>query len=490
MRSLNLNITLETELVLSSSSATVGAHTSVQRIRGSALLGACAAQGYASPHSFDLFHSGRMRYGDALPAAGPSVALPMPLALHAEKGAARGGPCWNLAVDDGPRSAQLEQVRHGFIGPDGQNVQVATTYTMRTAVDDGGQARGGFLFGLETVSAGQIFCATIQADTEELLAEVERRLVGRVHRIGRSRSAEFGLARVEQAEFDPWPVISGCVDTVRILCISDLALRDPANGAPRLLPTGEDFGMPGAEMDLARSFIRSARYSPYNAFRRRHDLERQVIVAGSVLVFRAAPTDLDELRARLAGGVGEYRLDGLGRVLVQPALLESSQVALHGAESTPSSESQTIPLPADELGRWIGARILDERRHDAAWSLSREWAEKMKGYRGVPSAQWGELRRLAAQARVTGRGKAHMLAELRQRLGLEANVETGHSKHRTKGRSATANRWSAKRGGQTAAECLVKLIEQAGESEAVSAVEQLGIRMVRVLRQEDHDERP
>lgn len=489
MPTLHLDITLETDLVLSSSAATVGGHVSLQRIRGSALLGACAAQGYEGPLAFDLFHSGRVRYSDALPAVDDSVALPVPLALHSEKGTPSPTSYFNLSVEQASTGDKLEQQRSRFVEPCGRVRQVATTYTMRTAVDEHGQARGGFLFGLETVSAGQTFRATIDADSADLLAEVERRLVGRAHRLGRSRSAEFGLARIERGSFKPWPVVSGTSDIIRILCVSDLALRDARTCAPRLVPASEDFGLPdGTSLDLTRCFVRTARYSPYNAHRRRHDLERQVIVAGSVLVFKGAVFNLDELRVRLANGVGEHLVDGLGRVLVQPRLLEDPKWTPLSAISVPPEDPKLCALPDDELGHWMSVRAAEVQVRTSAWSLSRSWAEEMKGFRSVPVAQWGELRRLAAAARFSGRGRAAVLEELRRRLGLEATAGSGISKRKTLGRSATATRWSGeRRQGRTAAEHLIALLERADESIAIVALEQLGVRMVRLLRQEDHD---
>lgn len=515
MTALHLRLTLETDIVLSASAATVGAHRTLRRIRGSALLGACAAQGYAHPRSFDLFHSGAVRYGDALPEADAAAAWPMPLSLHRDKL----GPSarhWNLAVTDRPPGQQLTQVRHGFVTFDARWLQVPVAYSMRTSIDDDGRARDGLLFGMESIAAGQTFRSTVTADDDTLIAAVAERLVGREHRLGRSRSAEFGLVRIESIDpsSDPtWELVQGSTDVVCIWCRSDVALRDAMTGAPRLAPEAADFGLPeGAVLDPQHSFVRTGRWSPFNSHRRRPDLERHVILAGSVLVYRTPVVDLDDLRAGVARGVGAYRQDGLGDVVIQPAFLERPQIDLDAwdhdddrAAGRGGGEPQTAPLPSDALGRWLAAQQAAEAARDRVWSLSRTWAEQMKPYQDVPAAQWGEVRRRAALARIGQGGGQPFVDELQRHLGLTqpelptdadalgqgaappaqagTTADTRPSRDRRLGRGTTARRWSVRRNGVSAAQKLAALMAEAPAADVALATELLAARMVRQLRQ-------
>lgn len=507
MSELHLRITLETDIVLSATAATVGGHRTLQRIRGSVLLGACAAQGYDDPNSFDLFHSGRVRYGDALPEAEAGVAWPMPLVLHKDKTVNDPTqPLWNLAVAERPSNAQMVQERVGFIDAGGRRVPVATAYSMRTAVDELGRARDGFLYGLESVAAGQSFRSVVTSSDPDLLAGVERRLVGRSHRLGRSRTAEFGLARIERVDPVPaseWPLVAGSAKVVRLWCLSDVALRDDDSGAPRLQPTGADFGLPDdvhPRLDPARSFLRFARWSPFNGKRGRPDLERQVIVAGSVVVFALdRPIDLSVPRAAAADGIGAYRHEGLGRVVVQPAFLEServtvsSPVAVHEADpaDVPADGVATVadaaPLPQDDLGAWLGAQLREAAEQDRVWATSRTWSESMKKYADVPAAQWGEVRRLAAMARLQGADPAKFRENLERKLGLKAAREGDASKGRRMGRGTTAKRWAERHDGRSAAECLVGLLASAEAADVLPATELLAARMARLKREEPRD---
>lgn len=515
MTVLHLRLTLETDVVLSASAATVGAHRTLRRIRGSALLGACAAQGYMHPRSFDLFHSGAVRYGDALPEATGAAAWPVPLSLHRDK-LGTSTRLWNLAVAERPPGQQLTQVREGFVTVDARWLQVPVAYSMRTSIDDDGRARDGLLFGMESISAGQTFRATVTADDDALIDAVAERLVGRVHRIGRSRSAEFGLVHIERT--DPpsessWALVQGSTGVVRLWCRSDVALRDASTGAPRLAPEAADFGLPdGALLDPTHSFLRTGRWSPFNSYRRRPDLERQVILAGSVLVYQTPEVDLADLRTVLARGVGSYRQDGLGDVVIQPSFLEQAQIDLDAwdpdvdvAAGHGGGQTQLAPLPGDGLGRWLAARLDAESARDRVWTLSRAWAEQMKPYQDVPAAQWGEVRRRAALARIGQRGGQPFVDALQLHLGLtepEVQAETDASGQGTRapgpsgttgdarasrdrrlGRGTTARRWSERRGGVSAAQKLSALLADAPAGDVALATELLAARMVRQLRQ-------
>ncbi len=481
MPSLHLRIRLETDVIMSASSATVGGHHTLQRLTGRSLLGACAAVEYGA-RGFDVFHSGKVRFGDAFPESDGEVALPVPLSLYRAKTGPASDPRWNLAVAERPRGIQLEQERDGHIRADGHRQAVPRSYTMRTAVEDHGAARAGFLFGIESIAAGATFRATVSADTDDLLQEVEKRLVNRHHRLGRSRSAEFGLVRIERCDDTPWLTVEGVVDEVRIWCLSDIALRDAATGVPRLLPTPDDFGIAG-EWRSDRSFIRFNRLTPFNTHRRSHDMERQLIAAGSVIVFRAPGTDLGALRDRLASGVGDYQVEGCGRVLVQPLLLESPRVTIsERADKRPPTSIQRQAIPADNLGAWLLARLNEDMLRERAWDLSRDWERALRRFR-VGAAQWGELRHRAGVARIQGTSRDTFA----EQLGRDLKGVNPSTKHKA-GQGVTALRWAQHRiGGKSAADVLLALLVDSPKEIAVVTTELLASRIVRRLHRAEAD---
>ena len=78
-------VTLESDAVISETSATAGVHSTLDYLPGAALLGACAASLYdslAPEESFLVFHSGRVRFGNAYPLAeNGAPAIPVPAAM-------------------------------------------------------------------------------------------------------------------------------------------------------------------------------------------------------------------------------------------------------------------------------------------------------------------------------------------------------------------------------------------------------------------------
>ena len=494
MPHIDFRIVLENDVALSQSSASVSGGRTLKYVPGAALLGAVARhyEELEPEMAFELFHSGRVRFGNAFLEAEGSRALPVPLCFHRRKKNPN-GPVLNLAADKRPQKQQLVQVRDGYFTRGGLLASVGTSYTMRTSVEEKGRAREGFLFGMEALRAGQAFRARISADRDAALEQVQRLLVGQTIRLGRSRSAEFGKAKIEAVGPElQWDVSDGKAERVVILCVSDLALRDAETGAPRFEPKGADFGMAGVQLDLEHSFLCFRRYSPFNGYRRRPDLERQVIGAGSVLVFQGAEVDVTDVRKQVSPGVGDYVRDGLGEVLIQPKFLENKTLDLGALGADEARPTRPEGPPPDELGSWLKARLAQNETQREAWELSRAWAETMRRYRKVPPAQWGEVRSIAARCRVAGRPQAALASELREHLNEFADAEAGKgrpeskaSKDQLQARGATASRWSEQRGECSAAKQLMALLEKAPADIAVPAMELLATRMVRLLRQRE-----
>jgi hypothetical protein len=231
---------------------------------------------------------------------------------------------------------------------------------------------------------------------------------------------------------------------VRFLCISDLAMIDEATGAPRLRPCARDFNLPvGWVLDDGLSFLRFRRYSPFNGWRRRPDLERQVIEAGSVLTFTAADgaekVDLSRLRDQAAAGVGQYQVAGLGAVLVEPAVLLAARPVVPDSRDDQVLTALRVPepeapAPADPLVEWLRARAVEDRRIDATWEAAEKKAKEAASWR-IPRSQWGRLRAIAAEARHCG------MAVRSLRAGLVQHMTEGVAGETWKHRGEKILRW-------------------------------------------------
>lgn len=398
-------ITLLDDCVFSARTATVGSHESLDRIPGQALLGAVAARLYHRldrRQAFEIFHSGRLRFGDGLPFDGSAQGIPVPLAWHHPKtarvetdGRLDGSQIHNFLhgseIRAGQRVEQPKQLRRGYVFPDGRIVRPATDLRLKTAIDPGtGRAAEGQLFGYESLIAGQRFAALIEADDDlddRLFREVADALHGEVL-LGRSRSAEYGRARIENSSIQPPTTGSLDGNRVTLWLVSDLALVDE-QGQPTIEPRPEYFGLGGGCIVWEKTFLRSRRYSPWNAARAGYDRERLVLNAGGVISFEVdRPPATDDL-GRLAAGVGLYREAGLGRVWVNPPLLTSKH-PLFDPVRTGGVEGNRPLRPDHPLIGWLDGQVEQDWKPQANMKA----AELARGY----DTQIGQARRMAGIA--------------------------------------------------------------------------------------------
>lgn len=476
---------LLTDAAVTRRSASVGGHQTLRFVPGQCVLGAAAARTYASLAGRDLawkvFHGGDVRFGDALPLVGEAPGWPAPLSLHVPKG---------QAGDDGRKVNQAtvnllcrdrgdlswEQLRETFVALDGSATRPAPRRSMRTAVGATGRARDGYLFELEAIPAGTRLRGVIEGD-EALVREVVEALHDTEIRVGRSRSAEFGRARFRRLDDAlPAPITAPHHEASQLSfwCVSDLALRAAQTGQPTLTPEPAAFGLPeGWTYDPARSFVRTRRYTPFNGHRRAYDLERQVIVAGSVLSFRGpaglAPEAWDAVAARVAGGVGEHRAEGLGAVVFEPALLSGEHPVWEPATAAiepPLKVAAT--LPDDPLARWLAAEEVFHAVEAQAWEAVRSMIVTMRDARRawamVPDAQWGALRALARRHRAS---PGRLAEELARHVG--AVEEKGQDPKKPSPRGARARLWSAWRDGVQPAAAITAWYEKRVKAEPAAA---------------------
>ena len=363
MKTQAIVIELLEDTVISATSATVGAHHSLDYIPGATLLGAAAARlyGQLGSASFEVFHGNAARFSDGLPWVSDRVAWPVPLCWHERKfNPARnkekvdGALLVNLATEKRPAQQQIKQLREAHVDvTSGAWVQPTLRMRMKTALENG-SAKEGALFGYEALPAGSRFLATVSARDEQLLEQ----LLGVFDQgllIGRSRSAEYGRARVsrQDAPAPPQTVHSSSGEHHFLYLASDLCLLNK-NGQPCLAPQGEALGLGGAALVPEKSFLRTRRYAPWNAYRGHHDMERQVIARGSVLALKGdiAPESLDAI-AR--DGLGLYRNQGLGHVMVNPDFVVKPEEVI-GSQGLPAVRQTASQAPDSPLIRLLVAR--------------------------------------------------------------------------------------------------------------------------------------
>ena len=364
------DILLEQPLIISQQAASAGAHQSLDYLPGSTLLGLAASRLYATLNADEawiLFHSGQVRFGDALPLVGDETGLPVPLCWHTYKGepAQHDGrllasQLFDPSAPGSDHTRQPVQLRGGYATPSGQLLSPRRQQTLKTAIDrQTGMAAESQLFGYEALAAGQRFRCVVSADDSvpaPLWQRLQEALSGRAS-LGRSRSAQFGRVQIEPQAKAAAERPGNTPDNTRLTLwlLSDLLLEE--HGQPCLIPHPHLLGLPqGSRWLSAASFLRSRRYSAYNAYRRHYDSERQVITRGSVLRFELPRPLTIEEQQHLQQGLGLQIECGLGSVWVNPPLLASAQPVFSPIPASPQAASTCPPAPRSVLIAGLHAR--------------------------------------------------------------------------------------------------------------------------------------
>ncbi len=408
MRRQTFDIHLEAEVAVGTPGSVTGGRDSTDYLSGSLLLGAAAAQLYRElgEMAWLVFHSGKVRFGDALPLAPSGLcALPTPLCLAAPKATAGDETrMLNLAVSG--RQTGYDKVGAPYLSAAGELVRPATHYRLKTAIDPrSGVSMARQLYGFHSLAAGQVYRGELSADddvSESVFARLVDVLSGYV-RLGRSRSAEYGRCRVVPVTRVPQTNAPAEDGLVTLLLLSNLAVEDDA-GVPCTLPSSASLGLPAGELVAERCFVRHARHAIYNAAYRAFEADVTIIVRGSVLCYRFDAATAAAVTAEPERYAGLLQQRGLGRLLVNPPFLLGKTPVF---KTMPEPQkTQPAPKPQSLLLDWLEAH----RDHRDSESEVRRAAETWYGelaalydsarvrsgapvsvVKGPSPAQWGRI---------------------------------------------------------------------------------------------------
>jgi CRISPR-associated protein Csx10 len=415
---IHLELELVTDVCLSTSNNSLGEADTHDYIPGRTLWGAVANAAYRSgrisaQEAFRLLHQGAVRILDGVPLLEDAQCYPSPLAWHQVKGPVE-KPILNFSLAN-VRSAkgeeQYAQRKVGWLSTGLVSIELKTDYSLRTAVDSAGKAREGLLYGLPVLRAGARFVSAIMGAESDvkLLADF---LVGQELRIGRSRNSELGVIKVRRKNnVQALAPGTGTASRISLLCVSRGVFRDPETGMPSYSPTADVFGLPKSwKLELESTFVRTARVVHFNAKRGRPEMERFALEKGSVLTYAGgSPVSLSEIVERTAGGVGEFKGQGYGQILVAPAWLTDGSHTL--TKPTPSLPGTTPNKPSDPLFLWATERQQKRSRSIEIHSRAQEIAKEFQRFR-IPSSQWGSLRQMARESRFKNDGASTLWKNL------------------------------------------------------------------------------
>lgn len=409
MKKIAYNCKLLSDTVLSSKSASEGNSEPLDYIPGSKFLGIVSKiyDENNPQRTLDIFHNGFVRFGDAHLSFQNERSLKVPASWFHLKGEKLtddkylhhklpGTKTLNDFIENG---IQLKQARSGYFTKD-KLLSVENSFSIKTAYDrESKRSAESQMFGYFALKAGTDWIFYIEYDNEQYIEEVEKALEG-TKRIGRSRSAQYGLADITKigevlTEDTKIPAGEICIYAESNLCFYD------KDGKNTLQPSVENLNLPeGSRILWEKSQIRTRNYQTWNRKRYNRDADRQIIVKGSVFVIETK-TGVDT--ANFEKGIGSHLSEGFGKVLINPEFLisenEKLDLILEKPDNKKNKEFFTYVKKGENDDLLIAYLRKQVDLNNSEFDIDKrvnEFAENNKSrYSEITANQWGQIRKYA-----------------------------------------------------------------------------------------------
>ena len=419
MNRVQFKCALLSDVILSVKSASEGNQSTLDFIPGNNFLGIAASQLYldGDKESFEIFHSGKVKFGDAHRATDGMRSVKIPLVFYYPKLKKMEEECYvihkvtNLSSDE-MIGKQLKQCRSGFYCFSNEKIQKTSlpkAFAIKSAYDKNyRRSYDEKMYGYESLSQGAVFYFDVTFDdaiTDTVQSNVKKALEG-VHRIGRSKTAQYGLVKIETCTFDsynsnlPKSVKPG--ELIEVYADGRLIFMDQY-GVPTFQPSAEDLGIPEGIIRWDLSQVRTFQYSPWNFKRQAYDADRCGIDKGSVFIVEVQK----ETSLEHSDFVGFYQNEGFGKVIYNPDFLgaDSNGRILYqfskenDTEAICKKEKASI-LQENSLLEYLKKRKEQEQQKYKIYRAVNQFVNDNKGYfKGTTFAsQWGEIRSIALRS--------------------------------------------------------------------------------------------
>lgn len=421
MRTLQFKCTLKSDVIINQRSATEGLQDTLDFIPGGNFLGIVARELYgqlSSENALKLFHSGAVRFGDAHPLCDHRRSLRVPASMFYPKLDKTKTECYiHHAIPsledqcEEFRCKQLKQCRdefYAFQEEVGVKVEIKKTFTLKSAYDKNRRrSKDEALFGYDSIDEGTIYCFEVEctdAVSVEWVDRIRESLVGE-RRIGRSKSAQYGLVEITTMDSAPYTENLSVAATGLVTVYADgrLIFLEEETGLSTFRPTVEQLGLTGGQIQWENSQIRTFQYAPWNGKRQVYDADRCGIEKGSVFVIENAISPVDSQY------VGVYNNEGFGKVIYNPDFLETDTKtgkALYRFCKANEADQTVIATALDGdvflryLARQKEKKTIQMGVYEIVNDFIRDKGSKLFGGSSSGEAfasQWGAIRSIAMQ---------------------------------------------------------------------------------------------
>lgn len=490
---------LLSDIIINQKAASEGPNKTLDFIPGSNFMGIVAGALYEDKDNdaYEIVHSGKVRFGDAHPANGDSRTLRAPASMFSPKleksDEKKTYYIHHLVPDlssDEMRKLQLKQQRGGFYDfstKESKQVKTDTSFAIKSAYDNKTRRSADEqMYGYESLREGITMMFSVEVDNEKLADKVVKKLEGK-KRVGRSRTAQYGLVEIARAKEEEYKEIKSTGNSVDVhghKCVtvyaeSRLIFLDEY-GMPTFRPSEkhlEELGLKGGKIMWDMSQIRTFQYSPWNFKRQCFDTDRCGIEKGSVLVI-----EYNGDVPSTSKYVGSYKNEGFGRVIYNPDFLSADKdgVATYsiaqdkkkadaGDNDTNLSANIGKITGKSPILQYVVSQMKQEEMEQDVYQRVNKWVHDNKSlFKDEKFAsQWGSIRSLAMQF--------SSLSTLKDKLFAD---NTGYLEH-----GVAAKKWKD----QDRKAKFEEFFNDLNEANARLAIINLAAEMAKVIRRQGGD---
>jgi hypothetical protein len=367
-------------------------------IPGSNFLGMAAKYYTEYEDSWSFFHSGAVRFGDALPVLDNTLYYKTPLSFFHDKLNEDSLVNHHLVEDFSSLPfKQLKQKRDNYINSAMKELEIHYNYMQKSAYDASARrSKEGSMYGYESIppeaASWQFTVAYDSTVSKSDIEKLEAALLGE-QRLGKSKSAQYGRIRIEKGEKAKTVSCNEVSNAeVYLYAKSRLALVDEEGNASydlRHLLKGLDDN----QIVWEKCQIKTAEFTPYNGAMQSKCYERSVIKNASVIVLKNLSSE--QIKS-LKKGVGVFLSEGFGEVLINPDFLLKDGVFTLSSNSNKKVKNNKTSVHS-ELGKFLEAK---ENQRSTTSTLASEVSQFIRDYsqlyRDIAKSQWGTIRSICS----------------------------------------------------------------------------------------------
>jgi len=411
MKRINFKCKLLSDVVIKSSSATEGFADNLDYLPGAKFLGIAAKDLYNESNykkTLDLFHNGITQFGDAHIAIDGKRSLKVPASWFFKKGEGLGNQKYlhhklrtEIKRELSKEGIQLKQARKGYFANE-TFTDIESSFTIKSAYDSKKRkSENSKMFGYYALPKGSTWIFNVTTK-DEYVKDIILALEGK-KRIGRSRSAEYGLVEItvadENIQTENKTFSAG---KISVYADGNLCFYDEF-GQNTLQTTVEQLSLPkGSKILWDKSQIRTRKYQTWNNKRYNRDADRAIIEKGSVFIVQV---NSEINTSNFENGIGTHKNEGFGKIIINPDFLiaDSSilDLNLKYFEFNLNEAKYFIKKGGKDklLLEFLKSRSDEKKRVVKVDELVNDFKKyNERSFTGITASQWGQVRNYTKHA--------------------------------------------------------------------------------------------